>query len=91
MKHTEEFRVGGEDILVAFKKLIAAGNIRRVIFSNKEGKSTLEIPMILLVIIAIIFPALIFIGIIIALLFHFTLSIVREEKESSGEPSGPTV
>ncbi len=39
-KHTEEFKVNGEDLLIKVKALIAEGNIRRITIRNKEGKKT---------------------------------------------------
>ena len=42
-----EFRVSGEDLLKKVKDLIHEGNIRRIIIKDEQGKTYLEIPLLL--------------------------------------------
>lgn len=79
---TEEFRVEGEKLISKVKELIHAGNIRKIIIMDKDGKVVLEIPMTLGVVGALIAPQLAAIGAIAALLTEATLVVeVAEEGE----------
>lgn len=41
----EEFKVEGEKLLSKSKELIHEGNIRRLIIKNEKGKTLLEVPL----------------------------------------------
>ena len=41
----EEMVVTGSELVERVKKLVAQGNLRRIIIRNKEGTSLLEIPL----------------------------------------------
>ena len=44
---TEEFRVSGEEVLAKIKELIREGNVRRVAIKNEEGRTLIDIPLML--------------------------------------------
>jgi hypothetical protein len=77
--HSEEFRVDGEKLLGKIKELIHAGNIRRIIIKDKDGKVMMEIPMTFGVVGALIAPQLAAIGAIAALLTEATVIVEKSE------------
>lgn len=80
---TEEFRVEGDRLISKIKELIHAGNIRKIIIKDKDGKVVLEIPMTIGVVGALIAPQLAAIGAIAALLTEATL-VVEKSEEGGG-------
>jgi len=44
---TEEFHVSGDTLIAKIKELVQAGNVRRVILKNEEGKVLVESPLTL--------------------------------------------
>src|SRR5512136_297264 len=44
---TEEFHVNGDDIVKKIKELVHEGNIRRVIIKNEDGRTLIDIPLML--------------------------------------------
>ncbi len=79
-KHTEEFKLNGEDLLKKVKSLIAEGNIRRITIRNKDGKNIVELPLTIGVVGAVLAPALAAVGAIAALLTECSIIVEREEK-----------
>lgn len=79
-KHTEEFKVNGEDLLKKVKALIAEGNIRRITIRNKEGKNLVELPLTVGVVGAVLAPPLAAVGAIAALVTECTILVEREDK-----------
>lgn len=80
---TEEFRVEGEGLISKIKELIHAGNIRKIIIKDKDGKVVMEIPVTIGVVGALIAPQLAAIGAIAALLTEATL-VVEKSEEGGG-------
>jgi Domain of unknown function (DUF4342) len=76
---SEEFKVEGEKLLAKIKELIHAGNIRKVIIKDKDGKTLMEIPMTLGVVGVLIAPQLAAIGAIAGLLSEATLIVEKKE------------
>ena len=54
----EEFKLDGGKVVDKVKELIHAGNIRRIILKNEEGKTLIEIPLTLGVVGAALLPVL---------------------------------
>ena len=75
--HTEEFHVNGEQLLAKIKELIHAGNIRRIIIKNKEGKTVIEIPLTVGVVGAVLAPTLAAVGAIAALVSEATVVVEK--------------
>ncbi len=79
----EEFKVSGSDLLKKVKELVAAGNARKLIIKNEEGKSILEIPLTYGVAGAaaavLIAPALVAVGAIAAIITECTIVVVKSD------------
>jgi len=78
--HTEEFHVNGEQLLAKIKELVHAGNIRRIIIKNKEGKTVMEIPLTVGVVGAVLLPTLAAVGAIAALVSEATVIVEKSEE-----------
>lgn len=78
-RHTEEFKVKGEDLLTRVKALIAEGNVRRITIKNKEGKTLVEVPLTVGVVGVVLAPVLAAIGAIAALVTECTIAVERED------------
>jgi hypothetical protein len=77
---TEEFRVGGEEVLAKIKELIREGNVRRVAIKNEEGKTLIDIPLMLGVVGAVLAPQAAAIGAIAALVTDCTIVVEKVEE-----------
>lgn len=75
----EEFSVTGEEVIKKVKELIKAGNARRIIIRNEEGKDIIEIPLTLGAVGALIAPALAAVGAVAALLTKCTIVVIKEQ------------
>ena len=78
--HTEEFQVNGEQLLAKIKELIRAGNIRRIIIKNKEGRTVMEIPLTVGVVGVVLAPTLAAVGAIAALVSEATVVVEKIEE-----------
>lgn len=78
-KNTEEFKVSGEEVLAKIKELIKAGNIRRIILKNEDGKEILEIPLTFALVGAVLAPVLAAVGAMAALLTKCTIVVERKD------------
>ena len=76
--HNEEFKVTGEEVISKVKEIIKAGNARRIIIRNEEGKDIIEIPLTLGAVGVLIAPALAAVGAVAALLTKCTIVVIKE-------------
>lgn len=76
---TEEYQVTGELLVAKIKELVHAGNIRRIIIKNEEGKSLIEIPLTLGVVGVVLVPVWAAIGALAALVANLTIVIEKVE------------
>ncbi len=76
--HTEEFKVSGEDLLGKIKEIIHAGNIRRVIIKDRDGKVLIEFPLTIGVVGLVLAPTLAAVGAIAALVTEATVVVEKE-------------
>jgi hypothetical protein len=76
--HTEEFRVNGEELLARVKELIHAGNIRRVIIKDKDGKVLIEFPLTFGVVGFVLAPTLAAVGAVAALITEATIVVEKD-------------
>ncbi len=74
---TEEFKISGEDILRKVKELVKAGNVRRIIIKNEDGKSLIEIPLTIGVVGAALLPIWAAIVAVVALVTSCTIVIEK--------------
>ncbi len=75
----EEFKVSGEEVGKKIKELIKAGNIRRIIIKNEEGKTLIEIPFTLGVVGAALLPVWAAVGALAAMVANCTIIVEKRE------------
>ncbi len=73
-----EFKVYGHNLVAEIKKIIKAGNVRRIIIKNERGKVLMEFPVTVAVIGTVFAPVLAAVGALAALVNK--CSIVVEKK-----------
>ena len=76
--YTESFKVAGQQLVDAVKKLVHEGNVRRVIIKH-EGHTIAEFPLTLGVIGAVLAPMLAAIAAIAAAVKECTIDVERAE------------
>jgi hypothetical protein len=85
---TEEIQVTGNELVDRVKKLVAEGNVRRLIIRKPGGESLLEIPLTTGVVaggtVTILAPVLAALGALAALLADFRVEIVRTDENDKG-------
>lgn len=85
---SEEFQFSGDTLLAKIKDIIRAGNVRRVIIKNEEGRVLIDIPLTLGVVGTLLAPQLAAIGAIAALVLKGSIVIEKEiETPSTVTPS----
>ena len=81
----EEIVIAAGDLVDTVKKLVAEGNVRRLIIKNTEDQSLLEIPLTAGVVIgstlALLAPVLAALGALAALLSKVKIVIVRDRED----------
>ena len=75
-----------DQVLGELKRLVAEGNVRRVVVKQR-GKTVAEFPLTIGVVGAVVAPVAAAIGALTALLTECTIEV---EKSASDTPSGPT-
>ena len=80
---SEEFQFSGDTLLTKIKEIIRAGNVRRVIIKNEEGKVLIDIPLTLGVVGTLLAPQLAAIGAIAALVLKGSIVIEKEAETAS--------
>ena len=84
---TEEFQFSGDTLLSKIKEVIRAGNIRRIVIRNEEGKALVDIPLTAGVVGALLAPQLAAIGAIAALVIRGTIMIEKEDQVPAAKAS----
>ena len=77
---TEEFKLGGDEVVAKVKELVRGGNIRRVIIKNEEGKTLIDIPLTMGVVGALVAPQLAALGAIAALVTHGSIVVEKVDE-----------
>jgi hypothetical protein len=80
--HTEEFEINGDRLVAEVKKLVHAGNIRRITIKNEEGKSLIEIPLTVGVVVGLLAPVLAAVGAVAALTTKCVIVVERVEGDA---------
>lgn len=75
---SEEFAFSGDTLLGKIKDLIHAGNVRRIVIKNEEGRVLIDIPLTVGVVGTLLAPQLAAIGAIAALVLRGTIVIEKE-------------
>jgi hypothetical protein len=85
---SEDLVVAGNELVDRIKKLVAEGNVRRLIIRKPDGKSLLEIPLTAGVavggVVTLMAPVLAALGALAALLTEFRVEVIRSDS-SAGE------
>jgi len=80
---TDEILVTGNELVERIKKLVADGNVRRLIIRKPSGESLLEVPLTAGVAVGgtftILAPVLAAIGALAALLAEFKVEVIRTD------------
>ncbi len=74
---SEEFKFDGDALMSKIKELVHAGNVRRIVIKNEEGKTLIDIPMTVGVVGALIAPQLAALGAIAALVTRGTIVVEK--------------
>ena len=78
----EEFSVRGNQVVETIKKVVDAGNVRRVLIKH-DGRVVVEFPLTAGVVGTLIAPQIAAIGAVAALLTESTIEIIRSEEPPS--------
>ncbi len=84
---SEEFQFSGDTLLAKIKEIIRAGNVRRVIIKNEEGRVLIDVPLTLGVVGTLLAPQLAAIGAIAALVLKGSIVIEKEIEPPAVTPS----
>ena len=76
----EEFRIEGGKVLDMVKELIHAGNVRRIVLKNEEGKPLMEIPLTWGVVGAALLPIFAAVGALAAVATRMVVTVERNEE-----------
>jgi hypothetical protein len=79
MSNKESFSINGESLLNKVKELIAEGNVRKIIITDKHGKELIHIPLTYGIVGAVLLPVFAAIGAMAALLTECTITVERED------------
>lgn len=86
----EEIMVSGTELVARVKKLIAAGNVRRLIIKKPDGDVLLEIPLTAGVVaggaMIALAPVLAAIGALAALVAEVRVEVVRRHAQDGEDP-----
>lgn len=80
---SEEFQFSGDTLIGKIKEIIRAGNVRRVIIKNEEGRVLIDVPLTLGVVGTLLAPQLAAIGAIAALVLRGSIVIEKEHEPIS--------
>jgi hypothetical protein len=75
---SEEFAFSGDTLLGKIREVIHAGNIRRIVIKNDEGRVLIDVPLTVGVVGTLLAPQLAAIGAIAALVLRGTIVIEKE-------------
>lgn len=83
---TEEFKVAGDELLDAVKKLVRETNVRRIVIKNKERRIYFEFPLVFGLAGIALLPVYSALALIAALVTDCTIMVERvEEPAESAE------
>lgn len=85
----EEHQVSGKNLLGKVKELVREGNVRRIMITNPEGRTVLDLPLTVGLLGAAWLPLFAAIGGIAALAARYTVVVERVEKPNGGMTQRP--
>lgn len=75
---SEEFQFSGDALLGKVKEILRAGNVRRLVVKNEEGRVIVDMPLTVGVVGTLLAPQLAALGAIAALVLKGTILIEKE-------------
>ena len=87
---SEEIQFSGDTLIAKIKEVIRAGNVRRVIIKNEEGRVLIDVPLTLGVVGTLLAPQLAAIGAIAALVLRGSI-VIEKEVEPATPPTTTVV
>ena len=81
----ESFFVKGEELLKKIKEIIAEGNVRKIIISDKAGKEIMSFPVTVGVVGILLAPIFAAIGAAAALITECSITVERDTNPSESE------
>ncbi len=78
-KNGPELKMSGQDILDFIRKIFKAGNSRKAIFENEDGKKLFSINLFLLVLITFLVPVIALVFVIILITLDYSVSVERKK------------
>lgn len=79
MKHQEEFKISGDDLVRKVKDIIKQGNARLIIIKNEAGDEIVRFPLTVGVVGTVLAAPLAAVGAIAALVTKCSLVVVRKK------------
>ncbi len=76
---TEEFKLDGGKVLDKVKEIIHAGNVRRIVLKNEDGRTLLEIPLTLGVVGAALLPVFAAVGALAAVVTRMVIVVEKTQ------------
>lgn len=80
-KCNHQFKVRGDELVKKIKEIIHAGNVRKIIIKNKEGKIYLELPVTVGLVGVLLAPVWAIIGALAAVAVSYTIEVINTEKK----------
>ena len=77
-RRSEEFAFSGDTLLSKIRELIHAGNVRRILIKNEDGRVLVDIPLTVGVVGTLLAPQLAALGAIAALVLKGSIVIEKE-------------
>jgi len=81
----EEFEISGDKVIAKVKELLHAGNIRRITIKNEEGRTLIEIPLTVGLVVGVLAPVLAAVGAIAALSTRCFIVVERTDAATGPE------
>lgn len=78
-KRTEEFHVDGANLMDKLKELVHEGNVQRVVIKNKDGRTLLDMPLVVGAVGALLLPFWAAVAAIVGVANEYSLSVERIE------------
>lgn len=85
----EEFKLTGDQVLTKIRELLREGGIRRIIIKNEEGRTLIEIPLLLGMVSVLLLPVWAAVGAVAALATSCTIVVEKVEGKAAEEPPPP--
>ena len=79
----EELRVTGEEVAETMRKLLHEGNVRRIIVTNDEGQTIMEVPVTVGVVAAIVAPLIAAVAVVGAMVSGLRIVVERVDSNAA--------